>query len=103
MEALVNRMTEQSYYLDDNGEKVYYDYTVYIGDAEIVVEPATEEEAQKWLDFIYSINRKSGSATDEVTNIIFEEADAYFSGQKTVDDVCEIIQSRMSIYISENQ
>ncbi|MCD8130184.1 MAG: hypothetical protein LUE16_02715 [Lachnospiraceae bacterium] len=103
VEALVNRMTEQSYYLDDNGEKVYYDYTVYVGNAEVVVEPATQEEAQKWLDFIYSVNTKSESAADEVTNIIFEEADAYFNGQKTVDEVCEIIQSRMSIYISENE
>ncbi len=103
VEALVNRMTEQSYYLDDNGEKGYYDYTVYVGSAEVVVEPATQEEAQRWLDFIYSVNRKAESAADEVTNIIFEEADAYFNGQKTIDEVCEIIQSRMSIYISENE
>ncbi len=103
VEALVERMTERSYYLDSDGERVYYDYTTWIDGVEIVIDPATEEEAQKWLDYIYSVDTKSGSATTEITNIIFEEASAYFSGQKTVDEVCEIIQSRMSIYISENQ
>ncbi|MCD8379240.1 MAG: hypothetical protein LUC95_02690 [Lachnospiraceae bacterium] len=103
VEELVERMKERSYYLDDNGEKVYYDNTAWIDGVEVVIDPATDEEAQKWLDYIYSVDTKAGSASDEVTNIIFEEADAYFNGQKTVDEVCEIIQSRMSIVISEGQ
>ncbi len=103
VEALVERMTERNYYLNDDGERVYYDNTAWIGDTEFVIDPATEEEAQEWLDYIYSVDTKASSASEDVTNIIFEEADAYFNGQKTVDEVCEIIQSRMSIYISENQ
>ncbi|MCD8325608.1 MAG: hypothetical protein LUC90_02660 [Lachnospiraceae bacterium] len=103
VEQQVMTMTERPYYLDDNGEKVFYDYTVWVGDEEVVVDPATEEEAAYWLDFIYSVDHKAGSAEDDIFNIIFEEAEAYFNGQKTVDEVCEIIQSRMSIYISESQ
>ncbi len=103
VEELVERMTERSYYLDDDGERVYYDNTTWIDGVEIVIDPATEEEAQKWLDYIYSVNTKASSASEDVTNIIFEEAEAYFNGQKTVDEVCEIIQSRMSLVISENQ
>ncbi len=34
--------------------------------------------------------------------IVNEEAAAYFNGQKSVEDVTKIIQSRMSIYVSEN-
>lgn len=44
-----------------------------------------------------------GDTTDEeISNIINEEADAYFKGQKSVDEVADIIQSRVKIYISEN-
>ena len=38
----------------------------------------------------------------EVVNIISEEADTYFAGQKTAQAAAEIIQSRVQIYISEN-
>jgi hypothetical protein len=37
-----------------------------------------------------------------VQNIITEEAQAYFAGDKTVDEVTDIIQSRAQIYVSEN-
>jgi hypothetical protein len=36
-------------------------------------------------------------------NIITEEVEAFYSGQKTAAAVADIIQSRASIYISENQ
>lgn len=91
------------YYLDENGDKIEYDETVYINNQEIVIEPATEEEVQKWLDFIYSVDRKGSYAYDKAMEIISEEAAAYFSGQKSVDDVAAIIQSRMDIFISEDR
>ena len=34
-------------------------------------------------------------------NIIYEESEAYFTGQKTAKDVAGSIQSRASIYVSE--
>ncbi|MCD8326631.1 MAG: hypothetical protein LUC90_08125 [Lachnospiraceae bacterium] len=101
VEALAQQMTRKPHYFDD--EEVEYDYVIYIGDAEITVDPATEEEAAKWVDFIYSVNTRANNTTAEVADIIYEEAGAYFSGQKTIDEVCQIIQSRMSIYISENE
>lgn len=39
----------------------------------------------------------------EILNIINEEAAAYYSGQKEVDDVTDIIQNRAQIYVSENR
>ena len=38
-----------------------------------------------------------------ITNIINEEAAAYFSGQKSAEDVAKIIQSRMQVYLSETK
>ncbi|MCR5249389.1 MAG: extracellular solute-binding protein [Lachnospiraceae bacterium] len=43
------------------------------------------------------------SAHQDVRDIIFEEADAYFKGAKTVDEVAKIIQSRVYIYLQEKQ
>lgn len=40
---------------------------------------------------------------DEIIQIINEEAGAYYSGQKSVDDVISIIQNRIQIYVDENE
>ena len=40
---------------------------------------------------------------DKIINIINEEAAAYFSRQKSVDEVLRIINSRVNIYVRENE
>ena len=40
---------------------------------------------------------------DAVINIINEEAGAYYSGQKGIDDVVSIIQNRIQLYVNENK
>ncbi len=39
---------------------------------------------------------------DEIIKIISEEAQAYYQGQKKAADVAEVIQNRVSLYVSEN-
>ena len=100
---MASHMTEKPFYVDsDSGEKVYYDNTVIINGQDIVVEPATQQEMKKWLDFILSVDKRANSEAESLLKIVNEEAAAYFDGQKSVEDVTKIIQSRMSIYISEN-
>ena len=82
---------------------MYYDDIVIISGEEIVVEPATQEEAKDWLDFILSVDKRVSSAADTLQKIVDEEAAAYFNGQKSVEEVTKIVQSRMSIYISESE
>ena len=36
-----------------------------------------------------------------ILNIIYEETDAYFSGQKDKQDVIDIIQRRVQLYLAE--
>jgi hypothetical protein len=53
---------------------------------------------------IIDMAKPSNQSTDDnITDIISEEAQAYFDGQKTAEAVAEIIQSRVAIYVSENQ
>jgi ABC-type glycerol-3-phosphate transport system substrate-binding protein len=42
-------------------------------------------------------------AVEVVFNIIIEETAPYFAGQKTIDEVAKIVQSRASIYVAEQQ
>lgn len=39
--------------------------------------------------------------TSEVESIVFEEAAAYFAGSRTAGEVCDIIQSRVQLYLEE--
>lgn len=102
LQEVASRMTEKPFYIDSEGKKMYYDNTVIINGQDIVVEPATQQEMKKWLDFILSVDKRANSAAENLLKIVNEEAAAYFDGQKSVEDVTKIIQSRMSIYISEN-
>ncbi len=46
----------------------------------------------------------TADSRDEVIwSIVSEEAAAFFQGQKTVDDVAEVIQNRVSLYVNERQ
>ena len=40
---------------------------------------------------------------DDVVKIIGEEAPAYYSGQKPLEDVAKIIQNRVQLYVNENR
>jgi len=103
LEATAELIKARPYYLDEKGEKVEYDDYIYVNGEEILLEPATDAEVQKWLNFIYSVDRKAVYNYEQAMSIILEDAAGYFSGDKTVDEVAGIIQSRMNIFISENQ
>ena len=56
--------------------------------------------------FVYFITYQSTNMPNydqKVQDIITEEAAAFFNGQKSAEDVSKIIQSRVTIYVKENQ
>lgn len=52
-------------------------------------------------DLINVAEPSSATGNDEITNIITEEAEAFFKGQKSVSDVANVIQSRVQVYVNE--
>ena len=73
-------------------------------DVEITVEGTTQEDVDKLKDLISRVDGISVNQQDNnLMNIITEEAEAYFTGQKSLDDVTSIIQSRATIYVNENK
>ena len=65
------------------------------------VHPVTEEEVATLMKLI-DIARPVPSQNTEIMDIISEEAEAFYNGQKSVDDVAAQIQSRASMYVGEN-
>ncbi len=71
------------------------------GDEESENATTTREQVDEIRNLIEVAKLPNDNDT-EVLKIIIEEAEAYFKGQKSAEDVAKIIQSRVSLYVSEN-
>lgn len=90
-------------YEEIDGEKVEQPKTTWGWDdfeAEIYAAKQEDVDAVKAL-----IESADGvvSNNEEISNIITEEAAAYFEGQKSAKDVADVVQSRVKIYVNENR
>ena len=65
------------------------------------MKPLSQEDVSKFYDYTVSVNSLN-NMNIEITNIIAEEASAYYCGQKTAEEVADIIQNRVTVYINEN-
>lgn len=112
MQELIDEALNVEYLTDENGELVLDEEGnpismnghggIGYGDWEYMYHDSTQEEVDLLLDII-SEAVSTSSVDNQITSIITEEAAPYFAGQKTVDDVAGVIQSRIQIYINENQ
>lgn len=89
--------TLRSYYIDENGEKVEYDLFL-----ESVVSPLDQKQLEQLITYVESVTATPYEDSN-VLSIIEEELGSYFSGQKTAEDAAAIIQSRVQMYVQENQ
>jgi ABC-type glycerol-3-phosphate transport system substrate-binding protein len=62
----------------------------------------TREEIDAVLALVKDAKPFRSAEGDEIIKIIGEEAPAFYSGQKSLEDVAEVIQSRVRIYVNEN-
>lgn len=103
--SALNKMAEKAKerpYWDNNGTKEYYDDQIWIGNQSFTITPNTDADNERMMNFIKSVNTVYEYDTD-LLKIIDEEVQAYFSGQKSVDEVADIIQNRASTYINESR
>ncbi|MDE5992057.1 MAG: extracellular solute-binding protein, partial [Oscillospiraceae bacterium] len=93
---------ERPYFIDPFGEKQYYDNTFFNGFTEENIGVNTDEDNEKILDFIRSVD--SVYHNDKYIKVIVqEEAGAYFAGQKSAEEVAQTIQNRVQNYLDENR
>ena len=60
----------------------------------------TREDADRFYDLLES-SVYYGTASDEIVNIVLEEAAAFLTGDKSAEETARIIQSRISILVAE--
>lgn len=102
LDAWFEEAMKQEYY-EENGEQVKQPKTTWgYDDWEATIYAATQEEVDAVKALIESVDGVM-SSNDEITNIITEEAAAFFEGQKSAKDVADVIQSRVQIYVNENR
>lgn len=64
--------------------------------------PATEEECQRYDNFINSIN-KIDLCDQEIFNIVQDTSNPYFANDKTLDETVQLINNRVSLYLNEQK
>ena len=112
LETEIKAALNSGYVLDDNGDPVlgengepvvntdpntyWYDGWTY------TYRSSTQEEIDLVLKVLNEVRLEPESSI-EIMNIINEEAEAFYQGQKTVDQVAEVIQRRVSLYVNENR
>ncbi len=62
----------------------------------------TQEDIDEFNAILDSTTYSIDSVDEKLLNIIKEEADAYFNGAKSAEETADVIQGRISIYLSEN-
>ena len=104
-EAILDKLEaaqERPYWEDEEGNKEYYDQYFWAGGEEFILEPLSKEEADALYEYVCSVDM-AYSYDENLYLIVEEEAAAYFAGQKSVEEVVEIIQSRAQVYINESR
>lgn len=93
---------QKDYYIDENGEKVEVEEYFDVNGESIEIKPLTQQQLDEIVTFIQSVTKRQYYNQD-IQNIVTEEADAFFTGQKSAKDVAGIIQSRAQLYVNENR
>lgn len=102
LDELAEKATKKSTYTDENGNEVETDDYYYIDGVELIIEPMTKEETEKFKETLYSFTQVY-NYDENLIQIIQEESASFFNGQKKAEDVAGIIQSRVQIYVNENR
>ena len=103
-DKFVENAMEKQMGTDEDGNEVEISHgTWWVDDGiEIELYAATQEEVDQLLELINNVTG-SLSFDQDIYNIIAEEVQPFFEGQKTAQDVASIIQSRATIYVNEQR
>lgn len=105
LEKQFEKDMKQEYMEDENGIHQEVPKSTWMkslggGEFSIDVYAASKEQVDRVREMI-DMARNGESMNSEILNIILEEADRYFEGNKSVDDVAAVIQNRVQLYLNE--
>ena len=93
-----------NYKLDEDGNKIPL-ARMSFGTANGVIDfyALTQEQADELYSVITSTTALYDFSSDAIFDIVKEQSQAYFSGQKTAEDVAKLVQSKANIYVNEQR
>ena len=93
--------TKKPYWINSDGEKVEYEDHFWMNGESITLSPMSQEQVDAAVAMIESIT-KHPYINNDIMNIINEDMGAFFSGQKSAQEVADIIQNRVQLYVDVN-
>ena len=60
-----------------------------------------EEDVEKIISMLAQASPDTAQFR-QIRNIVLEEADGFFSGNRDVNATCDVIQNRVQLYLDEN-
>ena len=90
---------QEKFFLESSGSALSGSQSPDSGSA--ASEPMTEKQLEKLLTFLLSVNRRYYE-NEEITDIMSEETEAFFAGDKTAEETAKIIQNRVQLYLDTN-
>lgn len=103
MEPQYQEDEEGNRILDGNGNPIPLPLgSSWISDSvELELPRPVQEDYDRFMD-LYNATDSVSYQDENITKIVTEEAAAYFYGDRSLEDIARQIQSRVSIYVSEN-
>lgn len=93
-----------NYVLDEEGNKIpiaKISYGTENGTFDIY--SLSQEQADKLLALVNSTTAVANYADDSVFDIVSEQSQAFFAGQKSAEEVAKLVQSKANIYVNEQR
>ncbi|MBR4224413.1 MAG: hypothetical protein IKR73_06350, partial [Oscillospiraceae bacterium] len=90
------------HYYDETGKAIYEDKTIWLGESEVKMDLLNEQEINDWANMVTGTTTTVPSVSEIYETIIKDEVQNYWAGTSSVDQAASMIQSRVSLYISEH-
>lgn len=103
-EKQLEEAMKPEYTTDENGNQIEMEKCQWqFDDFDVSIYAATQEEADELMTLLQSATYLQTNVYSEMSDIIIEEAEPFFKGQKTAGEVANIIQNRIQVYMNENR
>lgn len=102
LKKILNEIIDTEMEKDSQRPSNKYTKRIYEDGWSFTFHAVTWDEINVILDLVKKATPSFYVEENEIIKIINEEAQAYYSGQKEVEDVVSIIQNRIKLYVNEN-
>ncbi|MDR2546174.1 MAG: ABC transporter substrate-binding protein [Lachnospiraceae bacterium] len=99
-EVIIERAMEVKYDYEDGIKKEQPFEKIRVGDFVVDIYAATERDIEAVRNLINSAD-KIRIYDEQIINIVMEEAQYFFSGAKSAEEVADIAENRIRIYVNE--